>query len=50
MNDRMTTKVLKTRPRVGAASPIKHVLITLYRYLHAVKDSTRIGAINQEMV
>ena len=22
MNDRMTTKVLKTRPRVGAASPI----------------------------
>ena len=21
MNDRMTTKVLKTRPRVGAASP-----------------------------
>ena len=22
MNDRMTTKVLKTRPRVGAARPI----------------------------
>ena len=30
MNDRMTTKVLKTRPRVGAASPITqaHVLFT----------------------
>ena len=26
MNDRMTTKVLKTRPRVGAASPITATL------------------------
>ena len=28
MNDRMTTKVLKTHPRLGAASPI--ILLLLY--------------------
>ena len=27
MSDRMTTKVLKTRPRVGAASPISALAV-----------------------
>ena len=43
MNDRMTTKVVKTRPRVGAASPIIYCLGIKYAMLHPCTDVVRRG-------
>ena len=42
MNDRMTTKVLKTHPHVGAASPTKHVIIFEHVYFKSYKADKNI--------
>ena len=49
MNDRMTTKVLKTRPRVGAASPIITTDFTVHVHLSHEQSRCHKG-VNQLML